>query len=69
MPFLVLVGTHLCGQITVGGWAPFRPVGSGLFVAGFYDVPGCRLYVSKGLGTSVLPLHWGAVSEIAEFDL
>ena len=66
---LCLSGHTHGGQITVGGWAPFRPVGSGRFVAGFYDVPGCRLYVSKGLGTSVLPLRWGAAPEIAVFDL
>jgi predicted MPP superfamily phosphohydrolase len=66
---LCLSGHTHGGQITVGGWAPFRPVGSGRFVAGFYDVPGCRLYVSKGLGTSILPLRWGAAPEIAVFDL
>lgn len=66
---LCLSGHTHGGQITVGGWAPFRPVGSGRFVAGFYGVPGCRLYVSKGLGTSVLPLRWGAAPEIAVFDL
>lgn len=66
---LCLSGHTHGGQISVGGWAPFRPVGSGRFVAGFYDVPGCRLYVSKGLGTSVLPLRWGASPEIAVFDL
>ena len=36
---------------------------------GVLRYPGCRLYVSMGLGTSVLPLRWGAVPEIAEFDL
>lgn len=66
---LCLSGHTHGGQITVGGWAPFRPVGSGRFVAGFYDVPGCRLYVSKGLGTSILPLRWGTAPEIAVFDL
>lgn len=66
---LCLSGHTHGGQVTIGGWAPFRPVGSGRFVAGFYDVPGCRLYVSKGLGTSVLPLRWGAAPEIAVFDL
>ena len=66
---LCLSGHTHGGQIAVGGWAPFRPVGSGRFVAGFYDVPGCRLYVSKGLGTSILPLRWGAAPEIAVFDL
>lgn len=66
---LCLSGHTHGGQVTFGGWAPFRPVGSGRFVAGFYDVPGCRLYVSTGLGTSVLPLRWGAAPEIAVFDL
>lgn len=66
---LCLSGHTHRGQVTFGGWAPFRPVGSGRFVSGFYDVPGCRLYVSKGLGTSVLPVRWGARAEVAVFDL
>jgi len=66
---LCLSGHTHGGQITLGGWVPFRPVGSGRFVAGFYDVPGCRLYVSRGLGTSVLPVRWGPAPEIAVFDL
>lgn len=66
---LCLSGHTHGGQVTLGPWAPFRPVGSGRFVAGFYDVPGCRLYVSRGLGTSVLPLRWGPAPEIAVFDL
>ena len=68
--FTVCLSGHTHGgQITLGGWAPFRPVGSGRFVSGFYQVPGCRLYVSRGLGTSVLPLRWGPAPEIALFDL
>lgn len=66
---LCLSGHTHGGQITLAGWAPFRPVGSGQFVGGFYDVPGCRLYVSRGLGTSVVPVRWGASAEIAVFDL
>ncbi len=66
---LCLSGHTHGGQITLAGWAPFRPVGSGQFVSGFYDVPGCRLYVSRGLGTSVVPVRWGALAEIAVFDL
>ena len=66
---LCLSGHTHGGQIALAGWAPFRPVGSGRFVAGFYDVPGCRLYVSRGVGTSVLPLRWGAAPEVAVFDL
>lgn len=66
---LCLSGHTHGGQVSFGGWAPFRPMGSGRFVAGFYDVPGCRLYVSKGLGTSILPLRCGAAPEISVFDL
>lgn len=66
---LCLSGHTHGGQITLSGWAPFRPRGSGQFVGGFYDVPGCRLYVSRGLGTSVLPFRWGSTPEIAVFDL
>ncbi len=66
---LCLSGHTHGGQITLSGWAPFRPRGSGQFVGGFYDVPGCRLYVSRGLGTSVLPFRWGSAPEIAVFDL
>ena len=66
---LCLSGHTHGGQVSFGSWAPFTPVGSGRFVAGFYDVPGCRLYVARGLGTSVLPLRWGAAPEIAVFDL
>jgi hypothetical protein len=66
--FLCLSGHTHGGQVSFGSWAPFTPVGSGRFVAGFYDIPGCRLYVSRGLGTSVLPLRWGAAPEIAVFD-
>ena len=70
LQFAVCLSGHTHGgQITLGGWAPFRPVGSGRYVAGFYDVPGCHLYVSRGLGTSVLPLRWGPAPEIAVFDL
>ena len=39
------------------------------FVAGFYDVPGCPLFVSRGAGTSVLPLRLGASAEVVVFDL
>ena len=66
---LCLSGHTHGGQVTFGGWAPFRPVGSGRYVAGFYEVPGCRLYVSRGLGTSVLPVRWGPKAEVAVFDL
>ena len=66
---LCLSGHTHGGQVSFWGWAPFTPPGSGRFVAGFFDAPMCRLYVSRGLGTSVLPLRLGSKPEIAAFDL
>jgi uncharacterized protein len=66
---LCLAGHTHGGQFTLGGWAPIRPRGSGRFVAGFYDVPGCSLFVSRGVGTSLLPMRLGASAEVVVFDL
>ena len=66
---LCLAGHTHGGQLAVGGWTPIRPVGSGRFVAGFYDVLGCSHFVSRGAGTSVLPLRLGARAEVVVFDL
>jgi predicted MPP superfamily phosphohydrolase len=66
---LCLAGHTHGGQVALGGWAPYTPVGSGRFVAGFYDVPGCPLFVSRGVGTSVLPIRFGAPAEVVVFDL
>lgn len=65
---LCLSGHTHGGQVTFGGWAPWTPPGSGRFTAGFYDVPGCRLYVSRGVGTSVIPMRLGARPEVAVFE-
>jgi predicted MPP superfamily phosphohydrolase len=66
---LCLSGHTHGGQFAIGGWAPIRPRGSGRFVAGFYDVPGCSLFVSRGAGTSLLPMRLGARAEVVVFDL
>ena len=67
---LCLSGHTHGGQITLFGWAfgPLPP-GSVPFVAGRYETAVCPLYVSRGLGTSVLPLRFFARPEIAVFDL
>lgn len=66
---LCLSGHTHGGQITIAGWAPFTPRGSGQFVAGFYDIPGCHLYVSRGIGMSIISARLGSRPEIAVFDL
>lgn len=56
------------GQIAPFGWAPLRPPGSGRYVSGWYKDAVPHLYVSRGLGTSVIPARFGAPPEIAVFD-
>lgn len=57
------------GQINLLGFAPFLPFGSGKYVKGWYqenkDDP--KMYVSKGIGTTFLPLRFGSRAEIALF--
>ena len=56
------------GQVTLFGLVLYTPPGSGSYKAGFYKTASCDLYVSKGLGTSVLPFRLGARPEIAVFE-
>lgn len=65
---IVLAGHTHGGQINLAGWAPQRPRGSGRYVAGRYRGGGAPdLYVSRGIGTSVLPVRLGSAPEIAIF--
>jgi predicted MPP superfamily phosphohydrolase len=66
---LCLAGHTHGGQVAFWGWGPIRPEGSGSFHSGFYDLPGCRLFVSRGVGTSILPIRLGAPPEVVVFDL
>ena len=66
---LCLSGHTHGGQITLFGWPIWRPPGSGPFASGLYETTACKLYVSKGIGTSLLPVRFGARPEIAVFDL
>jgi predicted MPP superfamily phosphohydrolase len=66
-PDLVLSGHTHGGQVRPLGVAAFRPRGSGRYLAGWYrDGNGAPpLYVSRGVGTSVLPFRLGARPEVA----
>lgn len=64
----ILSGHTHGGQIAIGGWAPFRPPGSGRYVSGWYRGDGPELFVSRGLGTSVVPIRLGSVPELALID-
>lgn len=63
----VLSGHTHGGQINLFGFAPFLPKGSGNYVSGWYTDTSPHLYVSKGVGTSILPVRFGARAEITIF--
>lgn len=66
---LVLSGHTHGGQITFLGIAPFKPRGSGKYLKGWYRDIAPQMYVSKGLGTSILPIRFGARAEIVEMEI
>jgi predicted MPP superfamily phosphohydrolase len=68
---LMLSGHTHGGQVTLFGWAPFLPAGSGRYNRGWYEPNGNirgRLYVSRGLGTSMINARSGSLPEVAVFD-
>ena len=65
---LCLSGHTHGGQIAPLGQAIWTPRGSGPFVGGFYQLDACPLYVSRGVGTSVIPVRLGARAELAVFE-
>ena len=66
---LCLAGHTHGGQVALFGFALWTPRGSGNFTAGRYDSTMCPIYVSRGIGTSILPIRLGARPEIAVFTL
>ena len=72
-PLAMLSGHTHGGQVDLFGWRPFLPPGSGPYVAGWYrEAPtknAVPLYVSRGIGVSVLPLRFGVRPEITVFEV
>lgn len=66
---LLLAGHTHGGQISFLGFVPFKPRGSGRYLKGWYKDDGPKMYVSKGIGTSILPIRLGARAEMVEIDL
>jgi uncharacterized protein len=65
----VLSGHTHGGQIRILGYAPYKPAGSGRYLSGWYRDQEPHLYVSRGIGTTVLPVRFGSRAEIAIFNL
>lgn len=66
-PGYMLSGHTHGGQVAILGRAPWRPRGSGRYLRGWYRDALPHLYVSRGLGTSVLPVRLGSPPEVAVF--
>jgi uncharacterized protein len=63
---LALAGHTHGGQVRPPFVPPFwLPAGSGKYVAGWYASGGSRLYVSRGVGTSTLPIRFRCRPEVA----
>jgi uncharacterized protein len=67
---MMLSGHTHGGQVRVLGWAPVVPQGSGPYLRGWFRDPGAvPLYVSRGIGTSMVPFRLGAAPEVAVFTM
>jgi len=66
---LVLSGHTHGGQITFLGIVPFKPRGSGRYLKGWYVETEPKMYISKGVGTSILPIRFGARAEMVEMEI
>jgi hypothetical protein len=66
---LILSGHVHGGQVNLFGWTPFKPPGSGRYLKGWYEINSKKMYVSRGIGTSILPVRFMSRAEIAIFNL
>lgn len=66
---LMVSGHTHGGQIALPGYAPFIPPGSGDYLLGSYETANGPLYVSRGLGTSMVNMRFNSVPELAHFEL
>ena len=64
---LILSGHTHGGQITFFGNELYKPGGSGRYLRGWYENDQSLMYVSKGVGTTILPIRFGARAEATIF--
>ena len=67
-PQYMLSGHTHGRQLSLFGFTPIRPNGSGRYVSGWYRDGAVAMYVSRGLGVSILPVRIGVVPEIGYFE-
>jgi hypothetical protein len=68
-PAFLLAGHTHGGQVRFPPLPPLRIRGAGPFLAGGYDVPAGRLYVSRGIGTSGVRARLNCPAELPIFTL
>jgi predicted MPP superfamily phosphohydrolase len=68
-PAAILTGHTHGGQLRLPFWTPYTPTGSGRFVAGWYRDTVAPLYVSRGIGTVVVPARLCCPPELPIFTL
>ncbi len=68
-PAAILAGHTHGGQVRLPFYTPYTPTGSGRFVAGWYRDTLAPLYVSRGIGTVLLPARLFCPPELAVFTL
>ncbi|RLD26827.1 MAG: metallophosphoesterase [Bacteroidetes bacterium] len=66
---LILSGHTHGGQINFFGYVYFKPIGSGKYLKGWYKEKEPKMYVSKGIGTSLIPIRFGSRAEMVVFDI
>jgi hypothetical protein len=66
---LVLAGHTHGGQIRGPGCTPYVPRGCGRFRQGFYDSALGRVYITRGIGTSVVAMRFLCPPELPIFTL
>lgn len=64
----IFAGHNHGGQVQLFGFAPVLPEKSGGYINGWYNTQAPYLYVSKGFGTTAIPVRFGARSEITVFN-
>lgn len=57
------------GQITFFGQKIYTPEGSGEYLKGWYKNDDTKMYVSKGIGTTILPIRFFARAEVSIFHV
>lgn len=65
--YMVAGHTH-GGQVNLFGFAPWLPRGSGRYQYGWYGGAGPRMFVSRGIGTTTLPVRFMASPEIVCYE-